>query len=224
MNDAAPLLAYALGGDGAAGRDLGDRVRDDPRRRRRPDDHRVGVVRARRLRQRDQEGQAASPGRRSGSPACTALVIGVVAIDRRHPRQRPERRVPRGARVRGGRVGEPADDPVLAVLEAVQHHRRAVLASTAAWSSRRADHLLAGRSRARRRRSSGRAPTSRSFPLYNPGIVSIPLSFLLGIVGTLVGAEQGHAGGARGARAQGRRDGGPLDDRAPGSSNTAYVH
>jgi cation/acetate symporter len=29
------------------------------------------------------------------------------------------------------------------------------------------------------------------FPLENPGIVSIPLSFLLGVVGTYVGGSQG---------------------------------
>ncbi len=38
-----------------ARRHLGGRLRDDPGRRRRPDDHRVGVLRPRRLRQRDEE-------------------------------------------------------------------------------------------------------------------------------------------------------------------------
>ena len=47
--------------------------------------------------------------------------------------ERAERGVPGGAGVRGGGVGEPADDPLLAVLAALQHHGRAVLASTAAW-------------------------------------------------------------------------------------------
>ena len=45
---------------------------------------------------------------------------------RRHPRQRPEHRLPGGAGLRGRGLGEPADDPLLAVLEAVQHHGRAV--------------------------------------------------------------------------------------------------
>ena len=40
---------------------------------------------------------------------------------RRHPRQRAEHRVPRRPRLRHRGVGEPADDPLLAVLEAVQH-------------------------------------------------------------------------------------------------------
>ena len=50
---------------------------------------------------------------------------------------------------------------------------------------RAAHRLLAGRLGRRRRRCS-RTPTSRIFPLSNPGIVSIPLAFVLGIVGTLV--------------------------------------
>ena len=43
---------------GAARRHLGGRVRDDPRGGRRPDHHRVGVVRPRHLRQRAEEPQA----------------------------------------------------------------------------------------------------------------------------------------------------------------------
>ena len=45
---------------------------------------------------------------------------------RRHLRQRPEHRLPGGPGVRGRGEREPADDPVLAVLAAVQHPRRAV--------------------------------------------------------------------------------------------------
>ena len=135
-NSAAPLLAYELGGDGAARPHRRSGVRDDPRGRRRSDDHRVGVVRARHLRQRDQarrggrqerggQGRAHHRGRdrHRGDP-------------RRHPRQRAEHRVPRGARVRGRRVGQPADDPLLAVLEAFQHRAARCGASTAAWRSR----------------------------------------------------------------------------------------
>ena len=69
-----------LGGDGAAGHHLGGRVRDDPRGRRRPDDHGVGVVRPRRLRQRDQEGRGRARTRRCKVARLTAVVIGVVAI------------------------------------------------------------------------------------------------------------------------------------------------
>ena len=46
------------------------------------------------------------------------------------------------------------------------------------------------------------------FPLSNPGIVSIPLSFLLGILGTYVGRQAGE-----GRPGQVRRDGGPVADR-----------
>ncbi len=44
------------------------------------------------------------------------------------------------------------------------------------------------------------------FPLDNPGIVSIPLSFLLGYIGTVIGQGKADA-------EQVRRDGGPLADR-----------
>ena len=44
------------------------------------------------------------------------------------------------------------------------------------------------------------------FPLENPGIISIPVGFLLGVVGTL--PVQGAAG-----RRQVRRAGGPVPDR-----------
>ena len=45
---------------------------------------------------------------------------------RGHLRPRPEHRVPRGSRLRRRGEREPADDPVLALLEAVQHPGRAV--------------------------------------------------------------------------------------------------
>jgi hypothetical protein len=44
------------------------------------------------------------------------------------------------------------------------------------------------------------------FPLDNPGIVSIPLSFLLGYLGTVLGEGEGRPGPLRG-------DGGALADR-----------
>ena len=49
----------------------------------------------------------------------TVIVIGVARDHRRHRRAGAEHRLPRRARVRGGRVGEPADDPLLAVLAQV---------------------------------------------------------------------------------------------------------
>ena len=68
QNNAAPLLAYALGGELLLGADLGGRVRHDPGRRRRADDHRVGLVRPRRLRQRDPPRERVAAGARCGSP------------------------------------------------------------------------------------------------------------------------------------------------------------
>ena len=50
----------------AAGHHLGGRVRHDPRRRRGPHHHRVGVLRPRRVRQRDQEGAGAAERRGAG--------------------------------------------------------------------------------------------------------------------------------------------------------------
>ena len=44
------------------------------------------------------------------------------------------------------------------------------------------------------------------FPLENPGIISIPLGFLLGWLGTVLSKEEPDAGQVRGA-------GGPVPDR-----------
>ena len=63
---------------------------------------------------------------------------------RRHRGERPEHRVPGGAGVRGRGVGEPADDPLLAVLEAVQHPGRAVEHLRRSGGHDPADRLLAG--------------------------------------------------------------------------------
>jgi hypothetical protein len=162
------------------------RLRDDPRGGRRAHDHGVGVVRARHLRPGHQAGEPAARGRGAGRPHRRAR--GRRRRDpRRHRRQRPEHRVPRGARLRGRRVGEPADDPVLAVLEALQHPRLPV------EHLRRSDHhpgahpvlpAVSG------------LPTSMLpdadfswFPLANPGLVSIPASFLLGYLGTVTSKE-----------------------------------
>ena len=64
---------------GAARHHLRGRLRDDPRGGRRPDDHRVGVLRARRLRQRDQEGPG-PPNSEVRVARITAVVIGAIAI------------------------------------------------------------------------------------------------------------------------------------------------
>ncbi|MFC5062759.1 cation acetate symporter [Actinomycetospora atypica] len=61
------------------------------------------------------------------------------------------------------------------------------------------------------------------FPLSNPGIVSIPLSFLLGIVGTLIGANKGTPE----EREEHERKAAEMEVRSmtgAGSSNTASVH
>ena len=54
------------------------------------------------------------------------------------------------------------------------------------------------------------------FPLDNPGIVAIPLSFLLGVLGTWTGAPPGRQADARPVR----RDGGAAADRAPAPRST----
>ena len=123
---------------------------------------------------------------------------------RRHPRQRPEHRVPRGARVRGRGVGQPADDPLLAVLEAVQHRGRAVEHLRRSGDHHRADRVLAGGvgQEGRVRQPHGVDDPGRRLPLFpldNPGIVSIPLSFLLGL------PRHGPVQGARPTRPATRR-------------------
>ena len=79
VNAAAPLLAFELGGTALLGHHLRRRVRDDPGRGRRPDDHRVGVLRPRRLRHGDQEGQV-PPNGEVRVARITAVVIGAIAI------------------------------------------------------------------------------------------------------------------------------------------------
>ena len=155
-NSAAPLLAFELGGTLLLGHHRGGRVRDDPRGRRRPDHHGGGVVRARHLRQRDQA---------RARQTRTAEVR--VARDhrgrhrhpgdpRRHLRQRAEHRVPRGAGLRGRGARQPADDPLLAVLEAVQHPGALWSMYGGLISRVVADHLLAGRVRQAGRPGHGR--------------------------------------------------------------------
>ncbi|MEJ2870338.1 cation acetate symporter [Actinomycetospora sp. OC33-EN08] len=65
--------------------------------------------------------------------------------------------------------------------------------------------------------------TDAVFPLSNPGIISIPLSFLLGVVGTYVGANRGTPE----EQAEHERKAAEMEVRSmtgAGSSNTAAVH
>ena len=143
---------------GAARHHLGRRVRDDPRGGRRPDHHRGNVVRARHLRQRVEEPQGDRG--RAGAGVTNHRCGARHPRDRpRHPGQRPEHRVPGRAGVRGGRSGQPADDPVLAVLGAVQHPRCAVEHVRRPDLDDRADRLLA-RGVRREDRDAARAWTS----------------------------------------------------------------
>ena len=107
-----------------------------------------------------------------------------------HPGAEAEHRLPGGAGLRGRGLGQPAVDPLQPVLAAVQHPRRRV------GDLRRPDRLrgpgvlLAGRVRARNR-DRRCSPTSdwSWFPLQNPGIVSIPLGFFFGWLGTVTSKE-----------------------------------
>ena len=68
VNSAAPLLAFELGRRDPARAHLGGGLRDHPGRGGRADHHRVGVVRARRLRERDQARRGHRRTRRSRWP------------------------------------------------------------------------------------------------------------------------------------------------------------
>ena len=74
---------------------------------------------------------------------------------RRHRGERPERGVPRGARLRCRGVGEPADDRLLAVLEAVQHSGRALEHVRRTRGGDHPDRLLARRLGSADQRSDG---------------------------------------------------------------------
>ncbi len=73
--------------------------------------------------ERREEGERAARRRGQGRPPHGARDRRA-RHPRRHRRAGPERGVPGGAGLRGRRLGEPADDPVLAVLAAVQHAGR----------------------------------------------------------------------------------------------------
>ncbi len=73
----------------------------------------------------------------------TVVVIGILSIAAGHPRRRAEHRVPRRAGIRGRGRGQPADDPLFALLGTVQHPRCAVEHVRRADLDDRPDHLLA---------------------------------------------------------------------------------
>ena len=77
----------------------------------------------------------------------TAVVIGAISIGLGilALQAGPEHRLPGGARVRRRGLGQPADDPLHAVLEELHHPGRAVVDLRRADRLHRADHLLAGR-------------------------------------------------------------------------------
>jgi Na+(H+)/acetate symporter ActP len=128
--------------------DRGGRVRHHPRGGRGIDAGLLVLAVARLLRQRGQAwADVGAPGGRGRTGLgvrhrCDLDRVGDL-------RSEPERRVPGGARIRGRRVGQPAGDPVLAVLEQVHHGRRD--RGHPRWSGlrRAAGVLLAGRVRFR---------------------------------------------------------------------------
>jgi Na+/pantothenate symporter len=140
QNSAAPLLAYELGGVILLGV-ISAVAFDDSRGRRGVDHHRLGVVRARHLRKRDQ-----TPRRqrqRTGARLADRRGGARCLRDRaRHPGRRTECGIPGGARFRGRGGGEPPHDSVLAVLAAVQHQRRVVEHVRRADLNDRADRLF----------------------------------------------------------------------------------
>ena len=152
-----------------------------------------------------------------------AFVIGGIAIAAGHPGAEAQHRVPGGAGLRGRGVGEPAVDHLQPVLAAVQHPRRGVEHLRRpdllpwAWCSSRP--VVSGKGLDDRQPVA--VPPSIDFswfPLENPGIVSIPLGFLLGYLGTITSQGAGGRGAlhrARGPRPDRRRrrgGGQPLTD------------
>jgi cation/acetate symporter len=171
---------------GAAGGHRGGGVRDDSRGGRRAD---AGVLverRARLLRQRDPPrhriGTGRGPGRPDRGPGHRCG--GDRAVDLR---AESERGIPGSAGVRRGGVGQPAGDPVQPVLAAVQHLGRVVGHLRRPDLGRGPGVLLTGRVGL----PTAMFPDSdwHWFPLSNPGIISIPLGFLCGWIGTVLSKE-----------------------------------
>ena len=214
-NTAVPLLALDLGGgaglhgrNGAVRDRRRHRLRHDPRRRRRHHPRLLGLRGPRPVR------LAAAPARpKPRSEVAVARVaavgIGVVAIALGLLAQRPQRRLPGGPRLRGRRVRESAGAALLAVLAAASPPGARSGRSTAGWCPPCCSCCC--------RRWCPGSPESlfpgvdfQYFPLQNPGLVSIPLGFLAGWLGTVTSAEaagRGQARGDRGAVAH-RRGGG----------------
>ena len=126
----------------------------------------------------------------------SAFVIGAIAIVLGHPRPEPQRGLPGGAGVRGRGVGATCRRSSTACSGSGSTPAARSGPSTAARLRRGPGVLLAGRLR------SGRQPGHRGepvavpgrldfhwFPLENPGIVSIPLGFLFGWLGTVISKE-----------------------------------
>ncbi len=139
------------------------------------------------------------PGAEVRVARITVVVIGAVAIVGGIFAQRPERGVPRGARLRRGRQREPADDPLLAVLAAVHHPRGPVEHVRRADLLPRPHRLLPRRVREGRPGHGASLSMIRNtsvdfswFPLENPGLVTIPLAFFLGWLGSVTGRERGN--------------------------------
>ena len=111
--------------------------------------------------------------------------------------------------LRGGGIGEPADDHLLAVLEAV-HHRGALWSIYGGLISSVTliifSPVVSGKAVVE---ATGRAPSMLQgvdfhwFPLDNPGLISIPLAFLLGWLGSVTDPNKADADEVR-------RDGGPV--------------
>ena len=134
---------------------------------------------------------------------------------RRHPRPQSEHRVPGRAGFRRCGVGQPADDPVHAVLEAVQHHRRPLEHLRRAGQLRVTDHLLAGGVREPCSHAQGRGlprlPAGQPRPGVDPAVVP---------AGRHRHVRRQAPAGRRG---QVRRDGSPVAHRRRGGEGGLAV-
>ncbi len=112
----------------------------------------------------------------------SAFVVGGVAIVLGILLQGRERDLPGGPGLRRGGLGQPAGHRHAAVLEA--DHRARASRPRSSWASSR--RWRSSRSRRTCSRSTGWIPLDAPFPLSNPGIISIPLSFLTLVVVSLL--------------------------------------
>ncbi len=123
---------------------------------------------------------------------------------RRHLRQRPERRLPGGAGVRGGGVGQPADHHLLAVLAEVHHPGRHLEHVRRPRLGHHPDRVLPGG--LRRQDIDDPGGQLRDLPAQQPRHRFHPARVLPGLAGHGPGQEAGR-------HHQAGRDGGPLPDR-----------